>query len=187
MGAELHVNKLPAGSEPTLCGSSGHLLPIEGTNPAARPGIRPQVQRQILWFTAHGSHPSRPNCMAKMIQLKNNRPLWGYFYPRISPLLQDTTQTYRQPRAAPITQLSRNHGHAAGRARAAAPLPGWDRSGTAHRTGERTRGDGNPVTAARVEPRRGGRSTREAMGSPASLLPTAPTQPLTCLASMPAS
>lgn len=81
-------------------------------------GERPESP-WVLWqvlggpsaFTAPGRclRSSRLNRVAGVIQLKNNLPLWGYFYPGISPLRRASTQTHTQPRAARVARLSENN------------------------------------------------------------------------------
>lgn len=57
---------------------------------------------------------------AGVTQLKNNLPLWGYFYPGISPACPASTQTRVQPGAARPSENNRF-------SKQTSPLAGWDR------------------------------------------------------------
>lgn len=56
--------------------------------------------------------PSEPPAGARLkrvagvIQLKNNLPLWGYFYPGISPLYGASTETHTRPSGTGVAQPS---------------------------------------------------------------------------------
>lgn len=97
----------------------------QGSSPEAsqlqQAETRWQVPSGPSAFTAPGpcSRGSRLNHVAGVIQLKNNLPLWGYFYPGISPLHQASTQTHTQPLGEQVQQL--------GERKQASLLPGWDK------------------------------------------------------------
>lgn len=68
---------------------------------------------------------------AGVIQLKNNLPLWGYFYLGISPLHWASTQTHMRPRAARVARPSENNRYSSwgstNRRHYCQPAPGWDK------------------------------------------------------------
>lgn len=88
--------------------------------------MRQQVLGGLSALTAPGQclHSSGLNHVAGVIQLKNNLnlPLWGYFYPGISPLCWTSTQIRTRPLAAHIAQPSENNRYSSWGRKQVSPL-----------------------------------------------------------------